>query len=180
MSQLTWWGFKWDTITRAVISPKVIFSKCLINPDVAAMYHTQNSRKQSLKPPPPSLRRPLEATFSGSPPGLAEVQHHQGVLADSIVQQPVSLPLAGLAVLSVSWGFCFFFCCVIWIRRRWSCCVHSVCVFLPGVFTNVYLTVKSSLSTTATLNVRIKKMTSSIDRWVGRFFLFLYLFSKLS
>lgn len=49
--------------------------------------------------------------------------------------------------------------------------LRSVGVFsLPGVFTNVYLTVKSSLSTTATLNVRIKKMTSSIDRWVGRFF----------
>lgn len=75
--------------------------------------------------------------------------------------------------------FFSFSCRVIWIRRRWSCCVQSVCVFLPGVFTNVYLTVKSSLSTTATLNVRIKKMTSSIDRWVGRFFLFLYLFSKL-
>lgn len=109
MIRLTWWGFEWDTITRAVVSPKVIFSKCLINPDVAAMYHTQNSRKQSLKTPPPSLHRPLEATFSGFPPGLAEPQHHQGVPTDSIVQQPISLPLAGLAVLSVSWGFVLFF-----------------------------------------------------------------------
>lgn len=133
------------------------------------MYLSQNSRK-SLKAPASSLRPPAEATFSDSPPGLAEPQHHQRVLAGSaVVQQPVPLPPAGLAVLSVSWGF--LLSCDSNQDAMKLLLSFSVC-FLPGAFTNVYLTVKSSLSTTATLNIRIKKMTSSIDRWVGQFFSF--------
>lgn len=66
------------------------------------MYLSQNSRK-SLKGSASPLRCPAEATFSDPPPGLGEPQHQQRVLADSaIVQQPVPLPPAGLAVVSVS------------------------------------------------------------------------------
>lgn len=132
MSHLTGWGFKWETIARETILPKVISSKCLINPDVAAMYHTQNSPKQSLKTPPPSLCHPVEATFSGSPPGLAEPQHHQRVLTDSIVQQPVSLPLTGLAVLSVSWGFvvlCDLNQVTLMLLLSFSVCFSPRCIY---------------------------------------------------
>lgn len=126
MSQLTWWGFKCETIARATILPKVIFSSCLINPDVAAMYHAQNSQIQSLKTPPPSLCHPVEATFSGSPPGLRHV------LADSIVQQPVSLPLTGLAALSVSWGFvplCDLNPVTLMLLLSFSACFSPRCIY---------------------------------------------------
>lgn len=138
---------------------------CLINPDVAAMYLSQNSRK-SLKAPASSLHRPAETTFSDSPPGLAEPQHHQR----AVVHQPIPLPPAGLAVLSVSWSFVLS-CDSIQDAMK-LLPSFSVC-FLPGVFTNVYLTVKSSLSTTATLNIRIE---NDIEHWpVSRMvFFFLY------
>lgn len=144
-------------------------SKCLINPDVAAMYLSQNSRK-SLKVPASSLRRLAEVNFSDSPPGPAEPQHHQRVLADSaVIQQPVPLPLARLAVLSVSWGFVLS--CDS-IQDAMKLLLSFIVCFLPGVFTNVYLTVKTYLSTTATLNIRIK---NDIKHWPVSQMVFLFL-----
>lgn len=67
------------------------------------MYPSRSSRTP-LKAPAP-LRRPAEATFGRSPPGLSAEppQRRHRVLADpAAVQQPVPLPPAGLAVLSVS------------------------------------------------------------------------------